>query len=829
MPLVPLIGSPFVPTTSIAGHEPTSIFRGVNAVVRNLTGSPYIECYAGSKDLGEDYNLAAELLTTAGNKITWTAGSSVVNIASGAALTELRPGQMFLAGTEAFVVERVVGDTEVRVVRPPATSQAAPGPDGYYLPVLFEIGKQRGSLRRGNAIPIERQDIIFVGQGTFRLNGVSTGFTATRQPKRLERSSAGTYTEVPLGFPDAPPAPTLAVATNGWKGMIGNAAAGGYSFMAAYWNVVTDGHSNPCEVIKQDAGGVNLVLAADGRFSVDATTLIAAKPTNATGLKMFGSLSGGGVSTVNTSNFHEGAWYDCASLPFDAKTATALDAAADTLTIANHAFKEGDYVIYKRTGGADIGGLLSGTVHGLAPGPSYWVLVKDKDTIQLASSAANFKTKTVVDITGAFPAGTHTFGLFDNNDVAYFEYLDTETGNIASGDNNRPPECEWIIEFANQLFFISTYGNVTATNAFGTSLGNFVVPGKSANREAAPARWRVTVEDTITGFAKGIGRLFCLTPTGLPFITPTGRTELARLTGVPLDLPFVSRPFWTKGGVSPYNITVIQGDVYGYSGNMPLRSPSQNGEQSAPFEIGRPIMNLLRNVRDTETPTVYRDIPDGHVLTVHDPKNNQFILILSAVRKNAQGYWESEIIPLDLSTNPPHWQPKVLLTSTTRDMIVSGAAIINNRLEYLAGGRVSGGTFQMKTYRYDERLGSGSIPWSVAFQPTDGGEESRAKFIRSFRATGRLSTPIVQVHGTDWDTQSIDEVDIERGLNSLSGNISLTDTGGLRKRSFRKKHYIKDLALFTVRISGTWVDTGTNVVDTLDELVVDVGVHGAGQ
>ena len=39
-------------------------------------------------------------------------------------------------------------------------------------------------------------------------------------------------------------------------------------------------------------------------------------------------------------------------------------------------------------------------------------------------------------------------------------------------------------------------------------------------------------------------------------------------------------------------------------------------------------------------------------------------------------------------------------------MIVSGAAIVNSRLELLAGGRVAAASPQIKTYRYDERNGS---------------------------------------------------------------------------------------------------------------------------
>ncbi len=788
-----------MPTTSVSGSEPQTIYRGRNAVVRNLGIIPYVEVFQGNKDLQQSYALGDHTLT---GTASFTAGSTTVTGAGTSFLDDVVPGMFLLIGDEVFVVNTVESNIIFIADRAPTTTAA--GQTIYGLLRLFELDRKRGVLRRGSAIVRERKDITFVGRGKFYIDGADTGFVATSTPKRLQRAPNGTYTEFPLGFPDAPPAPVFDMHSGGWKGMFG----GKYSFMASWWNSQTKGFSNPSPRVKENSLSVQLEIGLSGRFSVDVTNLLSIKPANADGVRIWGTLSGGGVSGVNLENFQTGALLLVKDMPFAGKTITAIDTGDDSLTIPDHDFKPGDFVHYIRTGGTtDAAPLVSNT--------GYWVFVKDRNTVRLASSVANFKANTVVNLTGAGD-GTQTLGFFNTSDQAFFEYLDYEMGIVATGDNDQPPECEWVADYANRPFYISCFGNRKTAGGLGSAPGNFVVPGKDSNPEAAPFRWRVSVEDPITGWAKGLGRLFCQTPTGVWFVTPTGRTELARFTATPLDSPFTSRPLWTKGAISPYNITVVQADVYSVSGGQPYRSPSLADDRQSPFEIGKFVRDLMRNMTD------------GYLLVVSDPKNTQLCIIMSAVRKNGSGYWESEILPLDLSTNPGSWQPKIVLSSTTGDMIVSGAAIVNNRLEFLAGGRQSVGSPVMRTYRYDERAGSGSIPWSIAFQPSDMNEEAKAKFIRSFRATGRLTDPVVQVHGTTWANRTLNPDDIELGLNSISGNIPLQASGGIA-RNFEVRHMVKNLGLASIRLAGTWVDTGTNLPDRLDELVVEVGTHGTGQ
>jgi hypothetical protein len=602
-----------------------------------------------------------------------------------------------------------------------------------------------------------------------------------------------------MGFDKAPPPPTINPVAGGWKGM----QAGNYSKMVSYWNSVTGGFSNPSPLIKKNSGGaVDITLTAGQRFEYDFTNSLVNMPANADGFIIWGSQSGGGVAAINLSNFNQGAWLAVKKIRTTAYTVAIADVTAATDTInfpTGHKFKTADSVFV----GTTFGTLTAGT--------EYFAIVIDGSNIKLADTAVLANAGTAHDITAAPGAPISLRSLNVANNKTYIEYLDAEMGAVASGDNDSPVDCEFITEFANQIFLVSCLGNSTALSPLGTSPGNYVMPMKSSNREAFPSDWRVSVGDEITGFANGVGRMFCLTPNSVPFVTPTGRTELARLSPTLLDLPFTSRPFWTKGGVSPKNILVVQGDVFVYTGRTLLRSPTNADTNMMPFELGLPIADLTANWYD------------GHVKLEHDGKNQQVCLISSATHKNVAGFWVSQILPYSLQKN--EWQPIIELTSDTRDMIVSGTANVGGRLHILAGGRAPAGAFTMSTFLYDEATSGTPVAYYVAFQPTDMGEEGLQKYIRSFRLTARIRGGIIQVHGTRAGG-SISITDIENGTNSLSGNITVPAAAGLA-RAFKIKYDVKGLQIFSVRIAGEWPGTGD--VDRLDEFVLDGGVHGIAQ
>lgn len=790
MGTISLIANAFIPTSSFTGGESPTVLRGSNAKVRAVAGRAKIENYPGSKDLGEDYDISLEQI---GGTITYNTGSLDVVGVGTSFLSELRQGQKILSASgEPISIRSITDDTNLIAERPATTSAA--GVAAYYLLILFECDKKRGVLRRGNAITHERKDIYYVGDGELHLNGTATGFTATRRPKRLQRASDGTYTEFEIGFDTPPPSPTVEPVAGGWKGM----QAGKFSFMFSWWNSVTDGFSNPSNVIKQFSG-TDITITAGQRFKPDLTALLAVKPTNADGVLIWGSQSGGGVADVNASNFAEGAWLECARIrttPYTIADAD-VDIANDKITVPGHKFRTAQSIFFNTTWGP------------FTANTEYFAIYDGTNTIKVATTAANANAGTAINIAADPGVGSHTVGALNPaDDTTFFEYLDAEMGRTASGTNFPPPECEWVTEFANTVHYISAFGKKTVTKTDGTSPGNYVVPMKDTNREAAPPDWKVSVGDEITGFSGGIGRLFCQTPNDVKFVTPTGRTELARLNPTQLDQPFSSRPFWTKGGISPYNILVVQGDVFLYNGRTLLRSPSNADTNVVPFEIGLPVADL--------TAEWY----DGYVLLGHDGKNQEVCLISSASKKNPDGYWVSEILPYSLQKN--EWQPIITVSSSTRDMIISGVATVGGRMQFLAGGRVSGGDFTLSTFQYDEISGE-EVPWYVAFQPTDSGEEQRPKQIKSLRITARGNVPMIQVHGTTPSSRELSIDDIEDGTNSVSGNITLTASPELA-REFAVPYKVKNLGLWCIRYADTY--EGSGPVNRLDEIVVGIEAHG---
>lgn len=794
-----LLASQFMPSASLTGGENLTIFRGKNCFIRGMRGAWKIKNYEGSKNLTENYDISAEELT---GRLDWLADDPKIQANGGTGTlftTELHIGQLILSEAEVFSVRRIESDLIFYADRAPTTN--ATNVKGRYLPVLFEIDKTRGVLRRGNAIKREQGDIILVGSGLFYRNAVSTTFSAKSTPKRLEYNTNGTYTEFALGFTSAPPVPVISnVNTGGTKRMSGTATAGKYSFMISYWNSKTRGFSNPTPVIKTDVSGFELIIIHDApppnvaRFGFDFTSSLVGMPTNADGFIIWQSLSGGGVAAVNATNQANGPWFLAAKVKTTARNVTNSNNAADTITIPEHLFYTGGEMYF--TGASLPGGISAATL--------YFAIVVDRNTVKAATTYANAIAGTALAITS--DGGTGTVSPLTAADLYYHEALDAELGMIASGDNDAPPQCEFVADFANTTFYLSALGKKTTTTGDGTNPGNYALMAKPSNKESAPYGWAVSVGEEILGFATGVGRMFCLTEKGIPFITATGRTEIARLIPTLLDFPFTSRPFWTKGGINPYSITTIQGDIYLYSGRRLLMSPRGADEYANPFDMGKVIQDLTEN------------IPSGHVFLCHDPKNQQLCVIASATRI-VNGYWISEIFPFDLETNT--WQPVIEIAVTDRDMIVSGVAIVNDRMEFLAGGRVAGGTFSVSTYRYDEP-GSGAVPYYFLIQPTDNGEEQRNKRIKSVRVTGRVTSPVVQIHGANRG-DTIDVGDMEAGTDSASGNIALT-TSGVIKRQYKAQFEVKNLAIWALRFSGTW--DGSDDVDEIEEIVVELDTHG---
>lgn len=390
-------------------------------------------------------------------------------------------------------------------------------------------------------------------------------------------------------------------------------------------------------------------------------------------------------------------------------------------------------------------------------------------------------------------------------EVLVYEAVDSDLLTLVSFDNDAPPDAEFITTLDNYTVLISTNGQGVGTDVARettTSPGAFISPQKADNNEGFPASLKVPTEkgEVILGFVSVAGRIFVMTSNTLQAVSSTGLPSA----------PMVCRPFWKRGFTSPDNLVGVGDTLYGFTTSGFFRSiaTGDKGNEESLF------------ASDVETETA--DWFGGYVLGAHDPKNDEVCFCYSASRKNEQGYWESDILPYSLRQGGVY-QPKIVLSSPTRDMIVTGAATVNGHFEFIAGGRREGTTDQYDTWQYD--MGSnedvdGYLAWS--FQ--DSGIELISKNIRKIRAKGKFADADIKVYITTADAE-INIEDLENGTNAAY-SFDLPASTGITQYAIQKCR-VRNALMWTVRLGFTSNWDGTGKVDQIHEIVLDLDVSGA--
>ena len=378
----------------------------------------------------------------------------------------------------------------------------------------------------------------------------------------------------------------------------------------------------------------------------------------------------------------------------------------------------------------------------------------------------------------------------------YVEYLDAElTGNatLLTFDNDAPPDAEFVASLAGVPVYVSCQG------AGGSSPGPDIISAKLGNPEAAPLANAVPLSppQTIIGVVAALGRLYLMTP---------GSLQIAQ--SIP-DPPYIlTRPFWKTGFKSPDSLIFINGTLYGLPAAGPTRSIADGDEGSEETSFAADVEELTAQW------------VEGQGLVAHDPKNNAVCFFHTADSLNSSGFWTTRVLVYGLKQNA--WIGDVTLESVAQDMIVCGVATVDGRLEYLAGGRNIANSVVVDTYRWDTGGAGVSVDYYAAWAFTDSGEKQRDKIIKNPAITAKINNGLLNVFGAS-ATESVPVSNLESGLGSLSGNVSLTATTTvtvsqqvpLRVRA----------AKWAARISGSSPDTG--VRDRIDEVVFEVGVIGA--
>lgn len=795
----------YVPTSARSGNEYPSLFRGYNIFLRGRGANKYLECAAPPLDLGE--TIASDVIT---GTITFTTSSSTISGTGTSFFDELHPYQRIetLLG-EIIVVQEILSDTSFIAVAAPLTNGTTVA--AYRLPILFELDKQRGTLLTGNALQFDKGNIVCVGSGTLRKNGsvlAGVSLVASRSAKiALYNGTTAQYTVHTLTFGADPVGITVSA----------TAAPANSTYTDA--NVTTGvGTSNIAIAAHGWQTGQQIRVSTSGTLAAPlvATAIYYVIRVDANNIQLATSLGNAYAGTeINFTTTGSGTTnVTVISKVMPAGDRSLLIAKANTKLSPFAYGNPGEKILLSAalTAGQQIkidfpamdSNTDSTSLH------TAWRVYASLYGGSTTNSTANAQSGAwywVRDITSD-ELGTTAAASY------YLEYLDAEifgSLRIATFDNDTPCDAEGIGTAAGYPVLISCQGKSTPTKTSGTSPGASIVPFKVSNVAAAPLgldngqRNEVPTSppEIIIGFYMAAGRIYLMTANTLQIAIFTADN----------DFPVATRPFWKSGFKNPYALCFVNGRLYGFTSSGAVRSVADGEEGSEEHGFAADVEEIMK------------DWKPENVMVVHDPVNECICYINSAAYKNAQGFWVTEIVPFMLrneSRDSESWSPEYIISSTTQDRIVTGAATVNSKMEFLCGGRDGAGAIVIKTYRFD--AGTGSIAWQAAWQFSDDGIEDRPKRIKFPTVRGKLTSANLGIHGAA-SGEEIDVAILEAGNSgSKSGAISLTNSTGVVIRP-RLDVAVNNQMQYTVEVAGTW--DGTGIRDRVDEVILEVEVAGS--
>lgn len=847
----------YIPTAQRSGNAGGSMLRLRNYILAGEDEQLYLECYKGSLNLGE--TIPTEPLT---GTLTAAQGSLAIVGAGTQFLAELRSGQWFYAGSDAFMVDKIADNTHLTVYRGPSVALVAA--TGRRPSVMFEIDRQRGTLTQGNAVELTKGSILATGFGTLRINGQeinavtvndltrsvgtgaddgAVGTVAWTNPGNITASGSGVASCVPAdaaithyikgtncGF-----AIDLLATIIGIKVEIRKRLTGTITTETAHDNRVRIVKANG-SIGTTDKSSADVWLSAltysvyGGPFDLWGETWT---PTDVNDAD-FGAVLAATVADPDT---------DGGTLEVDHMRVTvyytlpASFVLNGTPQIAIYDPATNQYAIYPLglpapTGTPTITSVAGGT-HGMQPGDySLRIALSRSATngygnpgprvnfhITNADDMAQVDTSLVplnttrgadgLDIYATQSAASNVNYLqgpwdyvrtVDSSELPVFmiDYLDFEINRQGILDYDNDPPGP-----AGSIAMLEGAPHlISCDGKQGGSPGPAIVPAKPQNIEAFPAGWHVKTSppEDILGVVSSLARLYLPTEASL-------QQGVFADTGNPLIPPTSVRPYWSVGFANPSQLIFVANQLIGYPHSGPTRSVADAERVDEQF-IGGQVAELTKR------------FVGPHVLVEHDPDPNVDAVCFfhSADSKNNAGFWQTRVLLWGVRQSA--WIGEVMISNDTRDMIVFGVAKVDRHLEFLAGGRLGSGV-QVDTFRWNTPAGV-PVAYAAAWQLTDGGAENQNKSVRAMRSTGKFTNGNMQLFGFD-SAVSMNITDIENGTNSQSGNISLGTTTDVQQ-SQRAPGVYPNLCVFTLRVSGTYVGSGD--ADRLDEVFMEYQPSG---
>jgi hypothetical protein len=129
-------------------------------------------------------------------------------------------------------------------------------------------------------------------------------------------------------------------------------------------------------------------------------------------------------------------------------------------------------------------------------------------------------------------------------------------------------------------------------------------------------------------------------------------------------------------------------------------------------------------------------------------------------------------------------------------------------------------TPRVETARFDARGGGSS--WYLVPQLSDGGIELRDKTVKSFRVTGKLTSPQFCIYGYGAQVPIVVS-DIEDGINSTTPKIPLPTTIEVEQYA-QVTVNVANVGTYTWRLEGVW--DGTGDPDRIEEAICQVAQQG---
>jgi hypothetical protein len=716
----------YEPTAPRSGNTGHSMLRLSNMILTGYGEQVYLQSYRGSLDLGE--TIPNETLT---GTISCSLNSKSVTGSGTLFTSELESGQRLWAGYEHFMVDTITDDTHLTVYQGP-TLVALGGTAATFFPVVFDLNRTRGTLRKGNAYELDKGSIIGTGFGTVRRNGsalsavsqvseaksvgtaadsAAVGTVAWTNPGNITTSNGTGATCAPVG---------AAITTHYLKGTNCGFAAipGGATITGISVAIKRRVTGATTEIVRDSAVKI---VKADASIGTTNRATTAPWPNTNYQFSYYGGASdlwgetwtpadfadadvGVVFSAVTTDPGGEGATLDVDYIfitVYYVTTAGASMVLSGTPRLALFNPTSNKYRIFNLglpapTTVPTITSTAGGT-HKMQPGDRSLRMVRSRSATNGYSNPGPRADFSIVNANEYASVDISAVPMVDGEDG--FDYYATQLadtinpkegpwdfvrtaldveGNVVVIDYlNAEIDRQGILDYDNDPvppagFLAILFGVPHAVGCDGKYTGGpgpSVVPFKPGNIEACPAGWHV--KSSPPQDILGV-----VTSLSRMYVLTHSTLQQGVFadSGNPLIPPTTLRPHWQVGFSNHKQLIFVNSMLVGYAHNGPTRSTEDVEPGNEQF-FGDQVAEIIRGWIGP------------HVLLEHDPDPNVDAVCVfhPADSRNDAGFWRTRVLIWGL--RQADWIGEAMIESDTRDMIVCSAAKVDQHLDFLAGGR----------------------------------------------------------------------------------------------------------------------------------------------